>query len=176
MARPELKGRQFTIYANREEDLRKWKELCPPMTLNGWILEMIEKGIENRPPRTNDTQELNDLRKKVQELTKENEMMAARLHQREILDALERSKGPMQLDKQIIDLLKTGGCWPSTRIIANLINHGEMEDRAYPTTALEERVTKNANSKRRKAIKHTLDALESVGLIELTPQGWRLWK
>jgi len=178
MARSSLKGRQYTIYVHRDEDLADWKKLCPSsMTLNGWILEMIEKGIdviEKRSiPRINDTEELNALRKENLELKKENEVLAARLHQKEIQDALEQSQKPLQLDKQIVDLLKTGGFWPSTRIIANLINHGEMDDAAYTPTALEERVMKNANSKRRKAIKHTLQELEQLGLLELTPRGWK---
>jgi hypothetical protein len=75
MARKSLNKRQITVYARDDTDVDKWKKLCKPLTLNGWILEMIEKGIENSFLITIDTEELNSLRKENMELKNEIEIV-----------------------------------------------------------------------------------------------------
>jgi hypothetical protein len=152
------------IYARTDDDIPKWKTLCKPLTLNAWILEHIERGIERKPvAQLKDTEELNALRKRVQELTKENEMMAAKLHQnevRQIKRLKERSEERTLFDKQLIDLLKQGGCYDSGQInVAMKTLVGEPSSR-YP------------KMKRRRDIMVALKELEEAGLVEWTQKGW----
>jgi hypothetical protein len=111
MARPGLKGRQFTIYAPSREDLKKWKELCKPMTLNGWIMEMIERGVEeisNPAAKTRSSDNINDLRKEILELKRENKRLVARIS--EIEGAFKSSRiQSLELDQNVVEFLKKGG-------------------------------------------------------------------
>jgi len=123
MARPEVRDRQFTIYFESREDLERWRKLSKPLTLNHWIMLMVEKAIEDAPTRTKSNDDINDLRKENLWLKKENKVMAAKLEQnraREIEDLMEQAKGPMLLDKQVVDLLRSGDHWSSTQIIKKL--------------------------------------------------------
>jgi hypothetical protein len=159
VARPEVRDRQYTIYLPSKDDIARWRKLSKPLTLNRWIYEMVERSIENKPSKNKDTEELNALRKENLGLKKDLEIAMAKLQQKEEREreyVLERSKGGMLLDKQIIDLLRAGGSWTSQNIISRIMTTGGIH-----------------LSERRKAVKRTLDELERTGLIELTSRGWK---
>ncbi|MGD0953934.1 MAG: hypothetical protein ABR985_16345 [Methanotrichaceae archaeon] len=85
MARADLKCRQYTIYAHHDKDLSKWKDRCPPtLSLNSWIVELIERGMEDekiaaRSKSSSNSDELNRLRRENLDLQQANERLAARL-------------------------------------------------------------------------------------------------
>jgi hypothetical protein len=182
MARREVQPRQFTIYFNSREDLERYKKLAEPYTLNRWIMLTIEKAVE-KPIRTERSDEINTLRKENHELKQENEALTARLEKtlaREVDAIIERAKGPMQLDKGVVDLLRTGGVWSSARIIKEMaVADGEDGYRATeieenPVFYLEKELSKPVNrSERVRGIKQTLEQLEALNLVKYTGQGWK---
>jgi hypothetical protein len=199
MARREVQDRQFTIYFPSHEDLERWKGLSKPYTLNHWIMLMVEKAIKDKPIRTRDADEINALRKRNLELEQENESLTARLEKtkaKEVEALLEKAKGPIPLDKHVVDLLRSGGAWPSARIIKELTTEKEMatadgEDVNYrmleveeipalylspSTKELSKPVIKFNRSERIKGIKRTLEQLEALNLVEYTRQGWKWHK
>lgn len=108
MARKSLNARQFTLYAKADGDIPRWKELCPStLTLNGWLVELIESSIEGgqdmRAPRTKLNDEIARLKKENLETKSENERLLARIND------LEHARTSIQLDKSIVDYLKSGG-------------------------------------------------------------------
>lgn len=107
MARPSLKGRQLSLYAPSIEAVERWKKLCKPSTLNGWILEMIDRGIEDdNTPATKTGTHINALRKENMELKQENDRLKARLTE---IEKAFKTSTPSRLDQNAVDFLKTGG-------------------------------------------------------------------
>lgn len=108
MARKSLNARQFTLYAKADGDILRWKELRPStLTLNGWLVELIESSIEGgqdmRAPRTKLNDEIARLKKENLETKLENERLLIRVND------LEHARTSIQLDKSIVDYLKNGG-------------------------------------------------------------------
>jgi hypothetical protein len=111
MARPELHGRQYTIYASRKEDLIKWKELCPPtMTLNAWILEAIERFVEEtdsdpilHPSPRRGGADINAFRRENAALKAEIERLTARLSD------FEKRRPLLPLNPKLKGFLEKGG-------------------------------------------------------------------
>jgi hypothetical protein len=170
MARAELKDRQFTIYAPSKDALKRWKQLCKPMTLNSWILELIERGIEeieSAQPQTKSSDAINDLRKENRELRKE----VARL-QREVAAIPERSEEPL-LDKGIVLLLKAGGVWSSTQIIKELNKEVPRVDMPNFSNKIPDISSFTNKIHRAESINRTLEQLEYLDLITNTIKGWK---
>ena len=173
MARSQLKKRQYTIYTHHDEDLTEWKKLCPPtLTLNGWILTMIEKGIdvvENRQaPRIINPDEINALRMENINLKKELQMAMAKLEQLKIREA-NYTKLIHEVDdneREIIDFIKRGKYVTTTELLKATTHLGTFDT---------EEETEAFFSNQRKKIKHALETLEYAELVELTPRGWK-WK
>jgi hypothetical protein len=169
MARAELKDRQFTIYAPSKDALKRWKQLCKPMTLNSWILELIERGIEeieSAQPKTRSIDEINTLRKDNLELRKE----VARL-QREVAAIPERSEEP-SFDTGVVALLRTGGIWSSTQIIKELNSSFRNEiDESINREDMSSFTNKILHAE---SINRTLEQLEELELVKNTVKGW-LW-
>jgi 23S rRNA pseudoU1915 N3-methylase RlmH len=184
--RPKVGQRQFTLYFRSVEDKKRWRELSKPYTLNKWILLTVEKALESpAPSRTKTTDDINALRKEVVDLRKENESLAARLDQiraREVEDILERSSNtPMRMDKHVVDLLRSGGYWSSTRLIKKLAQEAAppegmhafaMEENNSITADFFSNINDNLTLDV-KAVERTLDALEQIGLVKKTWQGWK---
>jgi hypothetical protein len=164
MARPDVRGRQLTLYLESREDLKRWRKLAEPYPLSKWIRLTIEKAITEKPIRTKDADEIDALKKRNLELEQENEVLTTRLEKtqaKQVEILLEKAKGPMQLDKEVVDLLRTGGVWSSARIMKTLdvikmVNKGEFPERT-------------------KSIKTTLEVLNNLNLVEYTGTGWT-WK
>ena len=183
--------RVFTFLFPTAEDKARWKKLAEPLTLNRWIFLQVERAIEDAPVTTRTTtDDINALRKENLELRKENEAMAAKLDQsraREVEDILERSKGPMPMDKHVVDLLRSGGYWTSTKLIKKLAQEAapeamqafRMDDDADASNSVvaadffsnfNENLTLEVDVK---AVERTLDALEQIGLVKKSWQGWK---
>jgi hypothetical protein len=182
--------RVFTFLFPTAEDKARWKKLAEPLTLNRWIFLQVERAIEDAPVTTRTTtDDINALRKENLELRKENEAMAAKLDQsraREVEDILERSKGPMPMDKHVVDLLRSGGYWTSTKLIKKLAQEAapeamqafRMDDDDASNSVVAADFFSNFNENLTlevdvKAVERTLDALEQIGLIKKSWQGWK---
>jgi hypothetical protein len=189
MARPDTRGRQLLLYFDTCEDLERWRKLAEPYPLAKWVRLTIEKAITEKPIRTKSSDEIDALKKKNLELERENEALTARLEKtkaRETEVLLEKAKGPMPLDKEVVALLKTGGVWSSTRIIRELTAEKEMavaegED-GYRADEIDEGpafylmpFSKPVLKLRVRGIKRTLEQLEALDLVKKTWQGWA-WK
>lgn len=187
MARREVRDRQYTIYLPSHEDLDRWRTLSKPYTLNHWIVEMVEKGIEEVPKsKMKSSDEINALRKENLKLKKEMAILEQK-RVREVEEILERAKEPMPLDKKVVDLIRAGGYWPSARIIKELKITAEKEiveeplhDELREESILTRRVYSSeratvSNSGRAKVISSTLEQLENLGLVENTWKGW-IWR
>jgi hypothetical protein len=166
MARREVQPRQFTIYFNSREDLERFKKIAEPYTLNHWIMLTIEKAVE-KPIRTKSSDEINALRKENHELRQENEVLTARLEKtkaKEVDALLEKAKGPMQLDKEVVDLLRSGGVWSSTRIIKTVTElYLRLDENKFKGGISEDRT---------RAIRRTLEELNNLDLVKKTWKGW----
>jgi hypothetical protein len=119
MARPELHGRQYTIYAATKADLLKWKELCPPMTLNAWILEAIERFVEeiDNPSLhhlSGRSEDINTLRRENAALKEDNQRLTARINEIEKTLKIPRIT-PSQLDT--VEFLKKGSILKSSESV-----------------------------------------------------------
>ncbi len=183
MARREVQDRQFTIYLDSHEDLERWKKLAKPYTLNRWIMLQVERGIA-APKKTKDTDEVNALRKRNLELESENEALTARLEKIQAKEVEDMSKGPLPLDKSVVDLLKSGGQWSSARIVKELVKRemavaeGDEDVNYYKDEGIDEGPALSLepppfnHSERLKAIKKTLEELCNLGLVKQTWQGW----
>ena len=182
--------RVFTFLFPTAEDKARWKKLAEPLTLNRWIFLQVERAIEDAPVTTRTTtDDINALRKENLELRKENEAMAAKLDQsraREVEDILERSKGPMPMDKHVVDLLRSGGYWTSTKLIKKLAQEAapeamqafRMDDDDASNSVVAADFFSNFNENLTlevdlKAVERTLDALEQIGLVKKSWQGWK---
>ena len=182
--------RVFTFLFPTAEDKARWKKLAEPFTLNRWIFLQVERAIEDAPVTTRTTtDDINALRKENLELRKENEAMAAKLDQsraREVEDILERSKGPMPMDKHVVDLLRSGGYWTSTKLIKKLAQEAapeamqafRMDDDDASNSVVAADFFSNFNENLTlevdlKAVERTLDALEQIGLVKKSWQGWK---
>lgn len=169
MARPGLKNRQYTIYARDDADIPRWRELCRPLTLNRWILEMIERGIEDRSKiRTTDTEELNSLRKKNLELKQESEILKMKLQEKEEIEKLQATtrEENKSLRKDIVDILKSSGTLDSVQITEHILSKLREKN---PNV----RHPLKLKAIHLRSVKRILDELEDTGLIELTPKGWK---
>jgi hypothetical protein len=184
--------RVFTFLFPTAEDKARWKKLAEPLTLNRWIFLQVERAIEDAPVTTRTTtDDINALRKENLELRKENEAMAAKLDQsraREVEDILERSKGPMPMDKHVVDLLRSGGYWSSTRLMKKLAQEAAPPEAMHAfriddddasnsvvaadffSNSLNEILPLEVDAK---AVERTLDALEQIGLVKKSWQGWK---
>ena len=171
MARADLKNRQFTIYARHDGDLSRWKDHCPStMTLNGWLVELIELGIEETAktrPKNIYGEEINQLRKDNLELKQENERLSARVHEVESIYEKSRQIYP-HLDKSVVDLLLRGGTWTSPKITEKLLIADKDEYKKFFTESHNE----FNKVDRVKGINRTLEQLELVGLVKNTRSGW----
>jgi hypothetical protein len=185
MARREIRDRQYTIYFPSKDDLERWRKLSRPLTLNHWIMLMVEKSIEDEPTKTKSSDDINALRKENLELKKENKVLEAKLEQnrvREVEGLLEQARGPMPLDRHVVDLLRSGGCWPSARIIKELKITAEKEmatadgeDGLYLPSAFTSAFTSaliRGHGSEPRAVNKTLEQLETLGLVKNTWKGW----
>jgi len=193
MADSKFKNRQFTIYLPSAEDLYRWRKLAPPYALNRWIYLQVEKALEGEQQRkqTRTTHDTDALRKEVAELRKENGALAAKLdhiRSKEVEDILERSSNsPMQLDRHVVDLLRSGGCWTSTKLIKKLSQQPENNknvvfERKYIDVDSTATITPEFFSNIKdnislevdvKSVERTLEALEEIGLVKKLWNGWK---
>jgi hypothetical protein len=193
MADPKFKDRQLTLYLPTKEDLDRWRSLSKPYTLNHWVYLQVEKALEGgeQQRRTRTTHDTDALRKEVAALRKENEALAAKLdhiRSKEVEDILERSSNsPMQLDRHVVDVLRSGGCWSSARLIKKLAQeaappegmHAIRMDDADSTAAITPDFFSNSLNEILplkvdvKSVERTLDALEQIGLVKKSWQGWK---
>lgn len=190
MADPKFKDRQFTLYLPTKEDLDRWRDLSKPYTLNHWVYLQVEKALESeqqqRRTRTT-THDTDALRKEVVDLRKENEALAAKLdhiRSKEVEDILERSSNaPMQLDKHVVDLLRSGGCWSSARLMKKLSRQPENNMVVFERKYIDvDSITPEFFSNIKdnislevdvKSVERTLEALEQIGLVVKSWQGWK---
>jgi len=194
MADLKFKHRQFTIYLPSAEDLDRWRALSKPYALNRWVYLMVEKALEcgEQQRQTRTTIDTDALRKEVAELRQKNSILAAKLdhiRSKEVEDILERSSNsPMQLDKHVVDLLRSGGCWSSARLIKKLSQQPEnnmvvferkyidVEDSTAKTitsdffTNIKDNISLEVDAK---SVERTLDALEQIGLVVKLWNGWK---
>jgi hypothetical protein len=162
MARRELRDKQYTIYAKSHADLVRWRALAASQSssLNNWILTMIERGVDGPVFTTANADEINDLRKQITDLTKRNEDLTARL---ELTQGMPREEP--QLDKDVVDLLRSGGAWSAMKIYKEFLLTWMDE-----TSKMIVRDTKRAES-----ISRTLEQLEWLGLVEIDESGGWKW-
>ena len=174
MARSDLKRRQFTIYAHHDKDLSRWKECCPPtLSLNSWLVELIERGMEDekiaaRSKSSNNTDELNRLRRENLDLQQANDRLAARLREAEEVYEKTAQIHPQLLDRGVIDLLRSGGTWTSPKITEQLLIADKDAFRKFFTESHNE-LNKVDHAK---SINRTLEQLELAGLVKQTARGW----
>jgi len=73
MPRPSHYNRQFLIYLPTEKDLDNWKELAKAarISLNKYIFEMVERGLQEAQPRTDLIKEISDFREENQKQREE---------------------------------------------------------------------------------------------------------
>jgi len=165
--RPEFKGRQATIYLDTHADLVRWKKLAKPNTLNRWVIETVEAAIEAPRPKSSNGEEINQLRKENLDLRQEVERLAARLREAEEVYEKSTQIHP-QLDKGVVDLLRSGGTWTSPKINAQLLTADKDLYKKFFTESHAE----FSKVDHAKAINRTLEQLELVGLIKQTAKGW----
>lgn len=184
MARREVQDRQFSLYFPSVADKERWRKLAKPYTLNHWIILMVQKAIENKPTESS-SDEVNALRKRNLELEQENKLLVRKLGQSRARE-VKGLKGPMPLDKQVVNLLKSGGFWPSTKIIRELkITVDGEDDGLYLESSsihgqrieplLKHSISEVDSSERVRAVSNTLEQLSDLELVENTWQGWR-WR
>jgi len=142
VARCELKNRQYTIYAKGDGDLARWKTHCPTtMTLNGWLVELIENSIEeienpSGSPKGH-SEEINRLRKENIELELQNKQLAKRIGEFE--DAIRTR--PSHPDQRVVKFLQNGGILQSATIpggswvIVDAFSHKEKQTDGEPSEA-----------------------------------------
>jgi hypothetical protein len=173
MARADLKRRQFTIYAHHDKDLCRWKDRCPStLSLNAWLVELIERGMEDekigtRLKSSSNSDELNRLRRENLDLQQANERLAARLSQVEEVYEKSTQIHP-QLDKGVVDLLRSGGTWTSPKITEKLLIADKNQYKKFFTESHAE-FNKVDHAK---SIGRTIEQLELVGLIKESSGGW----
>jgi hypothetical protein len=93
----------------------------------------------------------------------------------------------MQLDRHVVDVLRSGGCWSSARLIKKLAQeaappegmHAIRMDDADSTAAITPDFFSNSLNEILplkvdvKSVERTLDALEQIGLVKKSWQGWK---
>jgi hypothetical protein len=98
MGRPELRGREVSVYAPSKKHLIRWKEEAKNLNLplSGWIADLIECAIEetgknsSSSARIKTSDEINRLRKENVELKQENKRLIAQVQ--EVGDAFKKSR------------------------------------------------------------------------------------
>jgi hypothetical protein len=106
MARPSFKGRQLSLYARSIEDVERWKKICKPSTLNGWILELIDRELEKDAPATKIGTDINVLRKENLDLKQENIRLKARVTE---IEKASKIPAPSPLDPNAVEFLASRG-------------------------------------------------------------------
>jgi hypothetical protein len=177
MARADLKRRQYTIYAHHDKDLSRWKDRCPPtVSLNSWLVELIERGMDDekiaaRTKSGSNTDELNRLRRENLDLQQANERLMARLREaEEVYEKTAHTIHSPQLDRNVVDLLRSGGTWTSPKITEQLLTADKDTYKKFFTESHNE-LNKVDHAK---SISRTLELLEQAGLVEQTARGW-IW-
>ena len=169
--RPEFKGRQATIYLDTHADLVRWKKLAKPNTLNRWVIETVEAAIEAPRPKSSNGEEINQLRKENLDLRQEVERLAARLREaEEVYEKTAHTIHSPQLDRNVVDLLRSGGTWTSPKITEQLLTADKDTYKKFFTESHNE-LNKVDHAK---SISRTLELLEQAGLVEQTERGW-IW-
>jgi hypothetical protein len=93
----------------------------------------------------------------------------------------------MPMDKHVVDLLRSGGYWTSTKLIKKLAQEAAPEamqafrmddddDASNSVVAADFFSNFNENLTLEvdvKAVERTLDALEQIGLVKKSWQGWK---
>jgi hypothetical protein len=117
MARADFRGRQISVYARSPDDVPRWKQLAKPMTLNKWILEAIESQIREigGSPKARSAPDKDTLRRENLELKEENQRLTARISELEKI--LKIPKITPQLDRRVVELLKTGSILTSSESV-----------------------------------------------------------
>ena len=145
MAKRDVGGCQFTFYFPTIEDKNRWRKLAEPYTLNRWMYLTIEKAIDASTQPTTDPiydYSYSALHLEIMMLRDKIKMLEEKQAQH-----VEPTQ-PENLDKRVVDLLRSGGSWPSTKIIKKL------------------------GTDRSASINNTLEQLAEIGLVRLDWRGW----
>lgn len=164
MADPKYRDRQLMIYLPSREVLERWRTLSKPYKLSHWVVLMVEKALEDKPETTKTSDDINTLRKENLRLQQENKLLEVRLRKTQIDVEDLRSSKELPMDKGVVDLLRSGGTWTSTRIIKEL-------GTATAKGALRNEIKNNLRLDV-KAIDLTLETLVNW---ELAKKDWRGW-
>ncbi len=160
MARRELRDRQITVYCKSHADLVRWRELAAPHSLNNWILNMVERGIDGPVFTSANSDEVNALRKEIADLKQRNNALAAQLAK--IKDSIVKP----HLDKDVVALLKHGGTWSADRIAQEM----DLKHLTEITNEIHVNIFQRVDS-----VNATIEQLEHLGLVEISSEGWT-WK
>ena len=156
-------GLQYTFYFPTTKDKARWKKLAKPYPMNQWIFNQVERAIsgETSPKPTEDTTNT------INQLRKQNELLTARLQQAlsELSDLRKGSEPTM--DKNVVEVLKSGGVWTSQNLLKKLalstfINNVSNDLNANANVPLD-----------LKSIERTLDTLQDLNLVENTWLGFK---
>jgi hypothetical protein len=157
-------GLQYTFYFPTTKDKARWKRLSRGYTLNKWIYMQVEKSLEKEAASTvaadnDDT---------INQLRKQNELLTARLQQA-LSELADLHKGsPPTMDKDVVDILKSGGVWTSENLFKKLSlsrfadNVKKINDGTMDNTPIDP-----------KSIERTLDTLQDFNLVQNTWCGFK---
>jgi hypothetical protein len=150
--------RQHTLYLPQADDLKRWKKLSKPYTLNKWIYLMVERAIEAQKGEKSLPSGLNDEQR--QEISSLENLIIHLQNENLALEAHDRDK------RHTYDSL-------DAPVVAMLREHRDE----YIT---EQRFKKELCSNLRDAdlidrinhILYTLILLEDIGLVKKSARGW----
>ncbi|MGD0952828.1 MAG: hypothetical protein ABR985_10645 [Methanotrichaceae archaeon] len=163
-------GLQYTFYFPTTKDKARWKRLSKPYCLNQWIFMQVERAISGdvRDAVTTNAADVADTIN--QQLRTQNELLTARLQQAlsEVAD-LRKGSAPPTMDKDVVDILKSGGVWTSQNLLKRLAlsifttNMENLRDNKPPVdTPLDI-----------KRVEKTLETLQDLHLVENTWKGFK---
>jgi len=167
-----IRQRTVWVYVPTEEHRKKWEKLADKagLSLSRWMLNVVEEHVRGAEDATFGAKA--DLWKENVELREANKRLAAERKMAQALvekleDEVRRYRAELflngpdarrvkQYEKDLIDLLRSGGVWGSQELL------DKLRVRATDTQGV-------------RAIHLQLENLQAYGLVEATPRGWR-WK
>lgn len=167
-----IRQRTVWVYVPTEQHRRNWEKLAEKsgLSLSRWMMSVVEEHVRGAEDSTfgakadlwKENVEFREANRRLQE---EKKMARALIEKLE--DEVRRYRAELflngpearrvkQYEKDLIDLLRSGGVWGSNDLLEKL--------RIRPT-----------DTRGVRAINLQLENLQAYGLVEATPRGWR-WK